>query len=61
MLTHDIKNPLGVILGYTEFLLRTRRKQKAADDEDMLQRLQSSALTIHSLVANYLIFESRIR
>ncbi len=56
MLTHDIKNPLGVVMGYTEFLLKNAKQRGGGDEEDMLQRLQSNALAIHSLVANYLDF-----
>jgi two-component system sensor histidine kinase/response regulator len=59
MLTHDIRNPLGVILGYTEMLLENAREQGAADEVDLLGRLRSNALTVHSLVSNYLDF-SRI-
>jgi PAS domain S-box-containing protein len=54
MLTHDIKNPLNVVMGYTEFLLANAKERGAREDEDMLQRLQSNAMTILSLVANYL-------
>jgi signal transduction histidine kinase len=41
-------------MAYTEFLLDNAKKRGAADDEDMLQRLQSNALVIHALVSNYL-------
>lgn len=54
MLTHDIKNPLGVVMGYTEMLLDSATIRGATEDVDMLQRLQSHALIVHSLVANYL-------
>jgi PAS domain S-box-containing protein len=59
MLTHDIRNPLGVILGYTEMLLENAREHGAADDVDLLGRLRSNALTVLALVSNYLDF-SRI-
>ena len=48
MLTHDIRNPLGVILGYTEMLLE--------EAQDLLGRIRGNALTVHSLVTNYLDF-----
>jgi PAS domain S-box-containing protein len=54
ILTQDIKNPLSVILGYAEFLLERAQARKAPEDEDMLHRLQSSAMSILALVANYL-------
>lgn len=54
MLTHDIRNPLGVILGYTEMLLEEARERSDSDSEHFLERLQSNALMIHSLVTNYL-------
>jgi len=56
MLTHDIRNPLGVILGYAEMLLDQAREREAHKEVDLLARLKSSALTVHSLVANYLDF-----
>ncbi|HEV8718657.1 MAG TPA: HAMP domain-containing sensor histidine kinase [Candidatus Binatia bacterium] len=54
MLTHDIRNPLGVILGYTEMLREKAIEQQARWEEDILSRVETSALTIHSLVTNYL-------
>jgi PAS domain S-box-containing protein len=59
MLTHDIRNPITIILGYTEMLLDEARRRMSSDDVDMLQRLRSNALSLHSLVTNYLDF-SRI-
>jgi len=56
MLAHDIKNPLGNILGYTDLLLERVRKRRGTDNEEenLLLRLQSNVLTMHSLVVNYL-------
>jgi len=54
MLTHDIKNPLGIILGYTEVLLEEAREGDSLEQEDILQRLKSNALMAISLVSNYL-------
>ncbi len=54
MLTHDIRNPLSVILGYTEVLRERAREQGDHWGEDLLGRIESSALTVHSLVTNYL-------
>jgi two-component system sensor histidine kinase ResE len=56
MLTHDVKSPLGVILGYTEVLLEKVRERGSAlaEEEDVLEKLRSSVLTIDSLITNYL-------
>lgn len=59
MVTHDIRNPITIILGYTEMLLDETRRGMSSDDVDILQRLRSNALSLHSLVTNYLDF-SRI-
>ena len=54
MLTHDIKNPLGVILGYTEMLLEEAQERQATAEERLIERLKSNVLTVHSLLTNYL-------
>jgi two-component system, OmpR family, sensor histidine kinase ResE len=54
MLTHDIKNPLSVILGYAELLTEEVRAHGLSQAEDLLGKLQSNALSVHSLVTNYL-------
>lgn len=54
MLTHDIKNPLGVILGCTEILMEEANDRASAEELHFLERLQSNAMLVHSLVANYL-------
>src|SRR5215475_1496390 len=50
MLTHDIKNPLSVILGYAELLTEEVRAHGLSQAEDLLGKLQSNALSVHSLV-----------
>ena len=52
MLTHDIKNPLGIVRGFAELLgevgpLNTEQK-------DLVARIQTNADTVLTLVANYL-------
>ncbi|TMA54963.1 MAG: hypothetical protein E6J80_09740, partial [Deltaproteobacteria bacterium] len=56
ILTHDVKSPLAVILGYTEVLLEKVRERGSAlaEEEDVLEKLRSSVLTIDSLITNYL-------
>ncbi len=54
MLTHDIRNPLGIILGYTEILLEAAKEQGNVQEEDLLGKLRCNALAVHSLVTNYL-------
>lgn len=54
MLTHDIRNPISVISGCTELLIEAAQKRKDRLEEDILQRIHSNALTVRSLVTNYL-------
>jgi PAS domain S-box-containing protein len=53
MLTHDIKNPLTALLGYADYLIEANQKD-AVKQEDVAPWIKSSALTILSLVNNYL-------
>jgi len=54
MLTHDIKNPLAAILGYVDLLVEETVGRRTKEEEDFLQRLKDNALTINTLVGNYL-------
>jgi signal transduction histidine kinase len=54
MLAHDIKNPLGVILGCTEILIEEASARASLEELNFLERLQSNAMLVHSLVSNYL-------
>lgn len=54
MLTHDIKNPLTSLMGYTDYLLEDTGKRDAAKRDEVLPWIKSNAFTILSLVNNYL-------
>jgi signal transduction histidine kinase len=53
MITHDIKVPLTVILGYTEMLTDPEPPPDQIPP-DILTRIRESGETIHSLVSNFL-------
>jgi PAS domain S-box-containing protein len=52
MLTHDIKNPLSVILGFAELLGEVGPLNE--EQQNLVARIQANAGTILSLVGNYL-------
>ena len=52
MLTHDIKNPLGAILGYT--MLLREMWELNSEEEEMARRIEISSRAVLSLVNNYL-------
>lgn len=54
MLTHDIRNPISVISGYTELLIETAQARSDQVEEDILRTMYGNALTVRSLVSNYL-------
>jgi PAS domain S-box-containing protein len=56
MLMHDVRSTVGIILGYTEILLEQGPERSMVERENYLRRLRNNALTIHSLVTNYLDF-----
>lgn len=53
-LAHDIKNPLGVIMGYTEAVQESLEDSKAKDNLEMLDRIQDNARRIVKLVTGFL-------
>ncbi|HJQ83548.1 MAG TPA: HAMP domain-containing sensor histidine kinase, partial [Candidatus Binatia bacterium] len=53
MITHDIKVPLTVILGYTE-MLTDPEPPPGEIPPDILTRIRESGETIHALVCNFL-------
>lgn len=52
MLTHDIKNPLGVVLGFAELLGEVGALNE--EQQDLVGRIEANAGTVLTLVANYL-------
>jgi len=54
MLTHDIKSPLAVVLGYAELLLDEGENQTAEQRGKDLRQLRDNVRTVFSLVDNYL-------
>ena len=53
MITHDIKAPLTVILGYTELLTDTDSRSTEMPP-DVLEHIRESGEKIHALVSNFL-------
>jgi len=56
MLTHDIKSPLHVIIGSADMLLEETKGDASGHEPALIRNLIDSALTINSLVVNYLDF-----
>ncbi len=54
MLTHDIKSPLAVVLGYADLLLEENGQQSQEEREKDLRQLHNNVCTVFSLVENYL-------
>ena len=54
MVSHDIRNPLGLIMGYTEMLEEEVSTHSTAETDRLLQRLKATTVTLHALVTNYL-------
>jgi signal transduction histidine kinase len=49
-LVHDIKDPLGVILGYTGMLLQEASTRETVQRTEALERIHCNALRICSLL-----------
>jgi len=54
LLSHDIKNPLSVLIGYADYLQQEANQHGVVKSLDVLPWIKSSGLTILSLVNNYL-------
>jgi signal transduction histidine kinase len=59
MLTHDIRNPLSVILGYAEMLSEQMNASGLTNTAEMFGTMKSNVLAVHSLVTNYLYLSNR--
>jgi signal transduction histidine kinase len=54
-LAHDIKNPLGIIMGYAETVsARLQKKPEGKEDLEALQRIQENAERVVKLVTGFL-------
>ncbi len=53
MVSHDIRNPLGAIFGYTEMMLDTSCPL-SPEQRELLHRINSNTRTVMSLVGNFL-------
>jgi signal transduction histidine kinase len=56
MLTHDIKSPLHVVIGSADMMLEESKHPASSREAALIRNLIDSALTINSLVVNYLDF-----
>ena len=54
LLSHDIKNPLSVLIGYADYLHQEAKQHGVVKSIEALPWIKSSGLTILSLVNNYL-------
>lgn len=54
MLSHDIKNPLAVLIGYADYLQQEADTKGTIKSLEVLPWIKSSGLTILALVNNYL-------
>lgn len=54
-LAHDIKNPLGIIMGYTEMMMEAvENHPQETEERDLLGRIQENAYRIDTLVTGFL-------
>jgi signal transduction histidine kinase len=59
MLTHDIKNPLSIIMGYAEMLADEVRAHGLPEAAEIAAMIESNVLAVLSLVTNYLYCSTR--
>jgi signal transduction histidine kinase len=59
MLTHDIKNPLSIIMGYAEMLAEDVKARGFTEAAEIAAMIESNVLAVLSLVSNYLYCSTR--
>jgi signal transduction histidine kinase len=59
MLTHDIKNPLSIIMGYAEMLAEEVKAHGLTEAAEISAMIESNVLAVLSLVSNYLYCSTR--
>lgn len=55
-LPHEIRTPMGVILGFTDFLLKSYDTSSQEEAQEMLQNIKDSAERLNNLFENYLLY-----
>ncbi|HZK68368.1 MAG TPA: histidine kinase dimerization/phospho-acceptor domain-containing protein [Paludibacter sp.] len=51
---HDLRNPLGIIMSYSDFLLEDLETELSADQKKMLHTIQNSSEFMHRLLEDLL-------
>jgi signal transduction histidine kinase len=54
MAAHDLRNPLGVIMGYSDFLLTMHRKTMKKEELEIIEMIRSSSKFMRSLINDLL-------
>jgi len=54
MAAHDLRNPLGVIIGYSDFLLMMYRPMMNKDEVEIIEKIKSSSKFMLSLINDLL-------
>jgi signal transduction histidine kinase len=54
MAAHDIRNPVGAILGLSEFLLEDDKKRLSDEQKDIIQAINDSSQFMHGLIKDIL-------
>ena len=55
-LPHEIRTPMGVILGFTDFLIKSYDTSSPEEAQEMLTNIKSSAERLNNLFENYLLY-----
>lgn len=54
MAAHDLRNPLGVIMGYSDFLLTMHRETMKKEEIEIIENIRSSSKFMRSLINDLL-------